>query len=123
MGQLVGGMQKSWTSLIEQGSSSGIGSEARGGNPVHYGCSLSSMSYMTFALIAIYTAINVNNNINNNNNNNNNNSNNNNNKNENMNKRKKRKANINKKKEAADLTIVRKLIQRPQSDLDLAFDV
>merc|ERR1712020_30125 len=113
MGQLVGGMQKSWTSLIEQGSSSGIGSEARGGNPVHYGCSLSSMSYMTFALIAIYTAINVNNNINNNNNNDNNNSNNNNNKNENENKRKKRNAVPTSPAIKNDLDIVYKLIDRP----------
>ena len=35
----------------------------RGGNPVKYGCSLSSMSYMTFAMISIYTMINVNNNV------------------------------------------------------------
>ena len=40
--------------LLEVGS-------ARGGNPVQYGCSLSSMSYMTFAMISIYTMINVNN--------------------------------------------------------------
>ena len=33
----------------------------RGGEAVHYGCSMSTMSYFTFAMIGIYTAINVNN--------------------------------------------------------------
>ena len=80
----IGGQQR--LLLLEQSLDSETGSEvlflnteggsARGGNPVKYGCSLSSMSYMTFAMIAIYTMINVNNNVNNNNNNNNNNSNN-----------------------------------------------
>ena len=35
--------------------------ESPRGNMVNYGCSLSIMPYMTFALIGIYTAINVNN--------------------------------------------------------------
>ena len=41
-------------------TSSGAGSP-RGGEAVHYGCSMSTMSYFTFAMIGIYTAINVNN--------------------------------------------------------------
>ena len=36
-------------------------SSPRGGEAVHYGCSMSTMSYLTFAMIGIYTAINVNN--------------------------------------------------------------
>lgn len=89
------------------------------------------MSYMTFAMIAIYTMINVNNNVNNNNNNNNNNSNNNNNENTNMNMKRKRslKANTTKAgpgaeaRKADDKGLVEHLIERPLTDAALATEV
>merc|ERR1712047_145096 len=89
----------------------------RGGNPVKYGCSLSSMSYMTFAMISIYTMINVNNNVNNNNNNNNNNEN----TNANM-KRKRKRRSLKATEEAMkaarddDKGLVEHLIERPLTD-------
>jgi hypothetical protein len=36
-------------------------SSPRGGQAVHHGCAMSTMSYFTFAMIAVYTAINANN--------------------------------------------------------------
>ena len=36
-------------------------SSPRGGGAVHHGCAMSTMSYFTFAMIAVYTAINANN--------------------------------------------------------------
>ena len=46
---------------MEVGNFNSEFSSPRGGEAVHYGCSMSTMSYLTFAMIGIYTAINVNN--------------------------------------------------------------
>merc|ERR1711976_825600 len=98
---------------MEVGNLNSEFSSPRGGEAVHYGCSISTMSYLTFAMIGIYTAINVNNNINNNNNNN---------KNTNENKRKKRSAPASPAIKN-DVEIVHKLIQQPLSDREMANDI